>query len=158
MGVTSSLSHVPNGPSKGYICFFAFHTLHWPKQSPSQNTVLLVSDKCQILSYTDTKTPDHTTVYISLSPSSMNLSGLATWLHSNAQSHSVHVINLHVHHDYLLKMTQQKEVCPSSTKEVSTSNIMPYNKPKISNLKLVLKYTRCLKTSLQCLQLVCVAQ
>jgi len=136
------------------FCFIPYNALN---QVPSENTVLMVLDKCQIFSYTATNTSERNSLYVSFS----FLHGpewLATWLHSNAQSYTVHVQNLPVQHDYFLTMTHQMEVHPPSTKEVSTSNVIPCHKPKTGNLKLVLKYTRSLQTSLQCLQVVCVAQ
>jgi len=41
--------------------FILYTGLNWV---PPQNNVLLVLDKCQIRSYTATKTPEHTTVYL----------------------------------------------------------------------------------------------
>jgi len=46
--------------------FVSFYSITYTglNQVPSQNTVLLVCDKCQTLSHSATKTPEHTTVYL----------------------------------------------------------------------------------------------
>jgi hypothetical protein len=158
VGVVSSHVHVHNGPSKGYICFFVFHSVYWSKPSSiwehCSSGIRHMSNP-QLHCRKNLRTHNGLSVFF-LPP--------WTWVAlqqghiNNAQSSSVYIQNLPVHHDYFLTMSQQMEGCPPSTKEVSISMDMPCHKPKNGNLKLVLKCTRSLQASLQCLQFVCVAQ
>jgi hypothetical protein len=94
VGVVSSPLHVSNGPSNDYICFCVFHSLHWPQPScisEHRSSGIRQMSNPQLHCHKNLRTNNGLSLF-SLPP--MDLSGLATWSHSNAQSYSVNTAML----------------------------------------------------------------